>query len=104
MSDKLLIFIVYLIRHHERRTNTESIRNSYILFLHKYPSYVCEAYPRLTVSRTYGHVFIGTQLRNAIPAETYTPARLWDIYLPWIPPLSFIVSFIFIVWINKNEI
>jgi len=74
MSDKLLIFIVYLIRHHERRTNTESIRNSYILFLHKYPSYVCEAYPRLTVSRTYGHVFIGTQLRNAIPAETYTPA------------------------------
>jgi len=73
MSLFFIIFIVYLIRHHERRTNTKCIQKTYILFLHKYPSYVCVRRTRIpvqcagvdTYTRTHGYI-------SQVGIETYS--------------------------------
>ena len=38
---KISYLYFILIPHSDGRSNTKSIRNSYMFFLHKYPSYVC---------------------------------------------------------------
>ena len=81
MSKLFRIFIVYLIRHHERRTNTKCIQKTYILYIHSYTrlrkririytygSRIRPPYVWVTYTYRHGHVYIYMRV-------TYTPAPI----------------------------